>query len=428
MTAARPGTELSPARRDPDTGLAAPQVLLLVPARTYRAADFLAAATRMGIGLVVGSDGALPLGDHPVVHISTADPDGTTSRIMALGVQFDAVVAADTPMLALAAVVAGRMGLPHNPGPAITAAADKSLQRTAWAAAGVAQPRFRIVPADAPEGFLRQAATETRFPCVVKAASLSASQGVLRADDPAAAVTAAARIRRILAEARRPADEPLLVEQYVPGPELSVDGLLSNGTLAVTAVFDKPRTPDGPTFEETMLITPSRLPAPVLAAAIATAGQAARALGLTHGPIHAELRIDERAGQPRPAMLELAARSIGGLCSRALRFGGGMSLEELVLANALGRPTPGRQATRPAGVFMLPVARRGVLAAVDGRSDATAVPGITGLTVTIPLGQHVRPLPAGDRYLGFLFAEGDTWEQVEQALSAAYERLHIVIH
>ncbi len=288
----------------------APRVLLLVPARTYRTADFLTAAGRLGLDLVVGSDGALPLGD--------------------------------TPMLVLVTVVAERMGLPHNPVQAVIAANDKAEQRLRWAAAAVPQPKFRIVPAGASADSLRRAAAEAGFPCVVKAVSLSASRGILRADGPAAAVRAARRIRRILATARRPVHEPLLVEEYVPGPELSIDGLLTDGGLAVTAIFDKPCTSDGPTFEETVLISPSRLAKPVQDAAIATAGRAARALGLTHGPIHAELRIGQRDCQARPVMLELAARSIGGLCSRALRFGGGMSLEELVLANALGRPAPRR--------------------------------------------------------------------------------------
>ena len=217
------------------------------------------------------------------------------------------------------------------------------------------------------------------------------------------------------------------MEEYVPGPELSIDGLLTGGALTVTAVFDKPWTPEGPTFEETLLITPSRLPGPVLAAAIATAGQAARALGLTHGPIHAELRIDERGGRSRPVMLELAARCIGGLCSRALRFPGDTSLEELVLAHALGRPTPGYRGGRPSGVLMLPVPRPGVLRAVEGRAEAAATPGITGLSITIPVGQRVRPLPDGDRYLGFIFAEGDTQDRVERALGVARDRLRAVI-
>jgi biotin carboxylase len=264
------------------------------------------------------------------------------------------------------------------------------------------------------------------FPCVVKAVSLSASQGILRADDQAAAVTAARRIQRMLAAARRPSGEPLLVEEYLPGPELSIDGLLTGGDLTVTAMFDKPATPDGPTFEETLLVTPSRLPAPVRTAAIRTAGQAARALGLTTGPVHAELRVSDRGG---PAMLELAARCIGGLCSRALRFPGGKSLEELVLANALGHPAPpaGHQQARPSGVFMLPVPRPGVFRGVEGRASVTAVPGITGLTITIPAGQQVRPLPEGDRYLGFIFAEADTHEDVEKALTAATKRLRVII-
>lgn len=408
------------------------RVLLLVPARTYRAADFLLAAGRMRLDLVVASDGALPLGGHPVIPVSPADPDASVRRILARSGPVDAVVAADTPMLILAATVAARMGLPHNPVGAVRAATGKAAQRQRWAAAGVPQPSFRIVPAAG--DLVRQAAEAVGFPCVVKAVSLSASQGVLRAGDPAAAVEAARRIRRVLDEAERPAEEPLLVEEYLPGAELSIDGVLHDGDLTVTAVFDKPGAPDGPTFEETLLVSPSRLASGVLAAAVRTAADAARSLGLSTGPIHAELRTGDRG----PAMLELAPRSIGGLCSRALRFPGGASLEEIVLANALGRPLPaatGGSTTRPApagpvrpcGVFMLPVPRPGVLRAVEGRAGALAVPGITGLTITIPPGQRVRPLPDGDRYLGFIFAEGDTGPEVERALTAASERLRVII-
>jgi biotin carboxylase len=405
----------------------APRVLLLVPARTYRAADFLTAASRLGLDLVVGSDGALPLGGRPVVPVGRGEQERSADRIMAGAGAVAAVVAADAPMLILAAVIAGRMGLPHNSVDAVTAACDKAAQRRRWAAAQVAQPTFRVVPAAATEDALRQAAAEVGWPCVVKAASLSASQGVLRADDPAAAVAAARRVRQVLAGADHRADEPLLIEEYVPGPELSIDGLLTAGALTVTAVFDKPWTPEGPTFEETLLITPSRLAEPVLAAAIDAAGRAARALGLTHGPIHAELRIDERGGQPRPVMLELAARCIGGLCSRALRFPGGTSLEEMVLAHALGRPVPGHHGGRPSGVLMLPVPRFGVLRAVDGQPDAAATPGVTGISITVAVGQRVRPLPDGDRYLGFIFAEGDTQDRVERALAIARDRLRVVI-
>jgi biotin carboxylase len=404
-------------------------VLLLVPARTYRAADFLLAAARMDLNLVIGSDGALPLGDRPVIPVSLVDPDRSASRIAALCGPVDAVIAADTPMLELAATVAARLGLPHNPAEAIRNAADKARQRHRWADAGVPQPRFGIVPAAAPAGAIRQAAETVGLPCVVKAISLSASQGVLRADDAAAAVTAARRIREILAAARRPDREPLLIEEYLPGPEISIDGLVTGAGLTVTAVFDKPATPDGPTFEETLLVAPSRLSGPVLASAVATAGKAARALGLTCGPVHAELSIDDRGSQPRPAMLELAARSIGGLCSRALRFPDGQTLEELILANALGRPVPAASHApdQAAGVYMLPVPRAGMLRAVEGRDSAAAIPGITGLTITIPVGQPVRPLPDGDRYLGFIFAAATTRHEVEQALTAARDQLRVTI-
>ena len=399
---------------------AQPRVLLLVPARTYRAADFILAAERMRLDLVVASDGALPLG-RAVIPARSAEIDASARRILARAGVIDAVVAADTPMLVLAATVAAAMGLPHNPVDAVRAALDKAAQRQRWAAAGVPQPSFRLVPAG---DCVRQAAEAIGFPCVVKAVSLSASQGVLRADDPTAAVEAARRIRQILDDAERPADEPLLIEEYLPGPELSIDGVLTAGDLTVTAVFDKPGMPDGPTFEETLLVSPSRLATDTLAAAVRTAADAARSLGLSTGPVHAELRICDRG----PAMLELAPRSIGGLCSRALRFAGGASLEEIVLANALGRPIPGGGGpAAPCGIYMLPVPRPGILRAVEGKADALAVSGVTGLTITIPPGQRVRPLPDGDRYLGFVYAEADTPADVEEALTAAVARLRVVI-
>ena len=403
------------------------RVLLLVPARTYRATDFLIAASRMGLELVVGSDGALPLGGHPVVRVNPNDPERSVARLVAESGPVDAVVAADTPMLVLAAAAAARLGLPHNRVEAVRAAADKATQRRRWAAAGVAQPAFRIVPADASEEALQEAAARVGYPCVVKAVSLSGSQGVLRADDGAAAADAARRIRQILRVAGRPTDEPLLVEAYIPGWELSVDGLLTRGELTVTAVFDKPDTPEGPTFEETVLLTPSRLPQQILCEALRAAERAAGALGLRYGPIHAELRLDTRHRGRRPTMLELAARSIGGLCSRALCFLDGASLEQLVLANALDRRVTTQRLARPAGVLMLHVERAGVLHAVHGRTQAAAVPGITGLSITTPVGQPVQPLPEGDRYLGFVFAEAATHQEVQEALRAARRRLRVVI-
>lgn len=403
------------------------RVLLLIPAASYRATDFLIAAKRLELDLVIGSDGALPLGGHPTVRVDLGDLDGSATRLVSDIGSVDAVVAVDAQMLVLAARLAASLGLPHNPIDAVMAAEDKAGQRRLWARAGVPQPAFQIVTADAAPDAIAGTAVELGFPCVVKAVSLSGSRGVLRADDKASVTAAAIQIREILREAERPDHEPILIEQYVPGWELSIDGLLTDGTLTVTAVFDKPDTPEGPTFEETVLITPSRLPERVLAPAITVAERAAASLGLRHGPIHAELRIDERNCEEQPIILELAARSIGGLCSRALRFLGGVTLEEMVLMNSLGSRVTPVQPTRAAGVLMLPVERAGILEGIEGRAEALAVPGITGLSITIPLGQFVRPLPWGDRYLGFIFADGDENRQVQNALRSARQRLRPVI-
>ena len=333
----------------------------------------------------------------------------------------DAVVAADTPMLVLAATVAAAMGLPHNPVDAVRAATDKAAQRQRWAAAGVPQPSFRLVPAG---DCVRQAAEAVGFPCVVKAVSLSASQGVLRADDPAAAVEAARRIRQVLDDAERPADEPLLIEEYLPGPELSIDGVLTAGDLTVTAVFDKPGMPDGPTFEETLLVSPSRLAAGTLAAAVRTAADAARSLGLSTGPVHAELRICDRG----PAMLELAPRSIGGLCSRALRFPGGASLEEIVLANALGRPVPaGAGPAAPVRGVHAPGAAPGHPARGRGQGRRPGRARRHRADDHDPARPAGPPAPGRRPLPGVRLRRGRHPGDVEQALTAAVARLRVVI-
>jgi biotin carboxylase len=285
-------------------------------------------------------------------------------------------------------------------------------------------PRFWSFPlAAGPEA----AAREVGYPCVLKPLIFSASRGVIRADDPAGFSAAWGRIARLLkhtAPERREREEEaartLLVEAFVPGAEVAVEGLLRGGALEVLAIFDKPDPLDGPYFEETIYVTPSRHPAPLLAAIEETTAAGARALGLVEGPIHAELRLPPGG----PVVLEIAARSIGGLCSRTLRFGAGLSLEEVLVAHAMGLPlAPHRREARASGVMMLPIPRRGVLHGVRGVDAARGVAGVDDVVITVPDGREVVPLPDGDSYLGFLFAHGETPAEVEAALRAAHGRL-----
>jgi biotin carboxylase len=255
---------------------------------------------------------------------------------------------------------------------------------------------------------------------VLKPLNRSGSQGVIRANTPDEAEAAAARIREIVGDP----EAELLVERFVPGEEVAVEAILTDGELEVLAVFDKPDPLDGPYFEETLYVTPSRLPAEALARAEIVTARACSAIGLVEGPVHAELRLEG----DRINVIEVAARSIGGLCARTLRFGAGIALEELVLRHALGLSLDGLEREAGAsGVMMLPIPRAGTLHEVGGQDAARAVPGVTGLDITIPRGRRVVPLPEGDRYLGFLFAQCDTPEEVERSLRAAHANLEIVI-
>jgi biotin carboxylase len=388
---------------------------MLLPTATYRATDFLAAAARLGVDVVVGSEHrqalARLMGDRAVV-VPLGAIDAAVEVVVALHrrTPLDAVLAVDDQGVAVAAAAAERLGLGHNPPEAVALTKDKARMRDRLAAASLPQPAYRVV---APGTDVASAATEVGYPCVVKPVSRSASQGVIRVDDERQAAAAGIRIRAILGDG----PDPLLVERFVPGAEVAVEGLLRGGRLEVLAVFDKPDPMDGPFFEETIYVTPSRQPPSALAAIEATAARGAEALGLLEGPVHIELRISA-AGMV--TVLELAARSIGGLCARALRFGAGVSLEEVIVRHALGLGLDDL-AREPAasGVMMLPIRSAGVLAGVFGQERALAVEGVVGIEISIAPGRPVVPLPEGDRYLGFVFARGTTAAAVEDALRRA---------
>jgi biotin carboxylase len=401
------------------------RVLLLLPTTTYRTQAFLDAARALGVEVVCASDRPNALearAPDTLLTLDFNDPDAAAEvvRRFAQSHALDAVVGVDDLTTVAAAAIAERLGLPANPVGAAAAARDKLEMRRRLAAAGVPVPGFRPVSLDDDPAVAGRAVA---YPCVLKPLALSASRGVIRADTLEEFNAAVRRIAGILAAAGD-RSRTLLVEEFVPGAEVALEGLLVGGALHTLALFDKPDPLDGPFFEETIYVTPSRLPAPAQAELSTVTGRAAAALGLREGPVHAELRLD--AGRPR--VIEVAARSIGGLCSRVLRFGAGLTLEQLILRHALGRKIESYElARRPAGVMMIPIPRGGRLEAVTGTERAREVPGIEEVVITAHRGQELVPLPEGWQYLGFIFARADTPETVERALREAHARLRIEI-
>jgi biotin carboxylase len=317
------------------------------------------------------------------------------------------------------------LGLRHNPVEAVRATRDKSATRRLLAAAGRPGPRFSCIALDADPV---RAAAGARYPCVLKPLSLSTGRGVIRADDPAQFVAAFRRIRRILLDpdvARlKGATGELLVEDYLAGQEFALEGLLEQGRLRVLALFDKPDPMDGPTFEETLLVTPSRQPSTVQRAIVEEVRRSCAALGLRHGPVHAELRLTDG----KPWLIELGARTIGGLCSSVLRFGDDVTLEQLVLLQTLGRDLSGIERESAAvGVMMLPIPEAGILGEVRGVDEARSVAHVQGVTISLHRGAAVVPLPEGHSYLGFVFARAETADQVEAALRQAHRCLKFEI-
>lgn len=420
-------------RREPfgASGREVKRVLLLFPATTYRAEDFLTAAARLMVEVVVGVDEGSTLRGlqpHRLLTLPFDDMAAASRAVLDFTRHYpiDAVVGVDEETTVVAAALAAQLGLTHISLESAAATWDKYQLRQHLSAAGVPVPRFQRLRLDSDP---HDVAHSISYPCVLKPLFLSASRGVIRADTPTEFVRAFIRIRRILSEpsVRRRGQalaQYLLVEDYIPGGEVAVEGLMVAGELHVLALFDKPDPLEGPYFEETIYVTPSRLPTLSQQAIIQCTQRACAALGLNEGPIHAELRINA-AG---PWVIEVAARTIGGLCSRTLRFGLGLTLEELVLRHALRLPIPTYERRSGAsGVMMIPVPRRGILRDVSGLAEASNVPGIEGVTITLHRGEEVIPLPEGSRYLGFIFARAETPESVQGALREAHRCLTFVI-
>ncbi len=398
--------------------------LLLAAATTgYQTGAFAEAAARAGLSLTLATDRCHvlddPWGDR-AIPLRFEDPPSAAAAMEAAG-PFDGIVAVGDHPAFLAALAAERLGLPFHPSAAVAAASDKFLARGRFQSAGLAVPAFFRLSLDAEPA---EAAARAPYPCVLKPLGLSGSRGVIRAASPSEFLAAFQRIRTLLespalARARRPQDAFLQVEAFIPGAEFALEGLLTGGRLRTLALFDKPDPLDGPFFEETIYVTPSRQPPAVQRAIEETVQSAVAALGLSHGPIHAEMRVNAKGVW----MLEVAPRPIGGLCAKALP-----GLEEMILRHAAGLEPGSIRLPAPASaVMMIPIPRAGVYAGFQGAGEALGTPGIVELAVTAKPGQHLLPLPEGHSYLGFLFAAADSPAGAEAALRTAHSRLEFDI-
>ncbi len=402
--------------------------LLLIGATTgYQTRVFASAAAKLGYELVLATDRCHvlddPWGDRAIA-LRFEDPPGAAATLETEA-RVDGVVAVGDRAAYIAALAAERLGIPYNSPDSVAASRNKFLARQRFRAAGLLVPEFhRVALADGPN----RPAKEAPYPCVLKPLGLSASRGVIRANDAKEFIAAFQRIERLLADPdiarlREDQDRYLQVESFIAGREFALEGILTAGQLRVLALFDKPVPLDGPFFEETIYTTPSREDGATQDAIVRTTEGAVKALGLAHGPIHAEMRVEIHNNQEGVWMLEVAARPIGGLCARVLP-----GLEELILRHAAGEDTRSiAMPTQAAGVMMIPIPREGIYVDVEGLDQARSEPGIEDVVITAKQGQKLVPLPEGASYLGFIFARAETPDAIERALRSSHRQLRFEI-
>jgi len=408
------------------------RLLLLTSKLGYQTRSFSEAARKLGVEIMFATDRCHQLDDpwnDQAIAVHFEEPETAAYSILETlrGNEPDGVLALGDRSVITAAYVARGLGIFHNHPASVESCRSKEKMREAFRVSGLRTPGFRalpIVPTPDP------ALSGIKFPCVVKPICLSASQGVMRANNAAEFRRAVERLAHLLQSpelraSRDPELDRMIVEDYIPGREVAVEGLITEGVLRVLAIFDKPDPLEGPYFEETIYVTPSRLSREQQEAIARCARDSARALGLIHGPIHAEFRVNDDGVWP----LEIAPRPIGGLCARALRFGPELiSLEELLVRHAVG--LNGTELEREAiasGVMMIPVPANGILERVEGVEEASAVENIAYIEITARLHDKIISWPEGSSYLGFIFARSDEPEKVERALRDAHDKLKFVV-
>jgi biotin carboxylase len=404
------------------------RLLILASKLGYQTRGFADAAERLGVEVRFGTDRCHqlenPWGDEALALHFERPREAAEEIVRALRTSPpDGVIALGDRATPAAAFAAQAFGIRGNSPEAVEACRNKLRQREVLSAAGVPVPEFFSF-STAHE--MSHVLSRVKFPCVVKPLTLAASQGVIRANNPQEFEQAVERIRTLLTSPeiqilREPSLDHLLVEKYIPGIEVAIEGLLDDGRLRVLAIFDKPDPLEGPYFEETIYVTPSRLPREAQKALIECAERTVCALGLTTGPLHAEFRVNEEG----PWVLEAAPRPIGGLCSRALRFGPQqISLEELLVRHALGLGGSDLEREESAsGVMMIPVPRSGIFDGVEGIEAVERIAGVEEIRITARLRDYVAAWPDGVSYLGFIFARAISPAEAEAALRAAHAKL-----
>lgn len=384
----------------------------------------MSAAQSLGVDVLVASTS-----EHSLVsavaeglRIDLDQPEKTLETLLSIAHErpFVGIIATDDSAVTLAAQAAEALGLPHNSPQAVELTHRKDLARAQLTKHNVPVPAFSRIDLKAD---LTQQTKKLSYPCVIKPLSLSGSRGVIRANNPEQAVAAAKRIAAIVNKLATEDDRRyLLVEEYLPGIEVAVEGMLNNGELHVLALFDKPDPLEGPYFEETYYITPSRLPDAQQTLISQRVSEACTAYGLMHGPVHAELRLHNNEAW----ILEVAARTIGGQCAQLLKQGTGYGLEELVIAHAISKTLPTQKTSSAAGVLMIPIPKAGILRRVEGLPAARKVKYIVDVEIYVREGYELIPLPEGAAYLGFIFAQAAEPSQVEAALREAHAQLNFV--
>ena len=219
-------------------------------------------------------------------------------------------------------------------------------------------------------------------------------------------------------------DQDLIIEEFVDGSEYALEGNLINSELNKIVIFDKPINYKEPYFEESIYIAPTGLPDKTQKEIVNLIGKACKKLGLENGPVHVEFKIHNK----EIFIIEINPRMIGGLCSRCLSFGlFKTSLEEIALHAFLNNELKSIDLlSNFVGVLMIPTPISGKFISIN-KNELESIPNVSGVEITVSENSNLLEPPFGDKYLGFVFSQGDSKEKVMESLTLALDLANPII-
>ena len=390
------------------------KLLLVIPENSYKSNDFVTSAEKLDLDFLVITDSQQVSGqfsDTVIIHSFDEELENDVKEKLQ---DVTHILPVDHSALKFSAYLVDLLKAKGNNTKSINTAMNKFESRKIFNSISEIKIQNAIVKKiEDIEIFINENGTS-----VLKPIYGTASKSVIKVES---FQENKAEVEKLMQDC---SDQDLIIEEFVDGSEYALEGNLINSELNKIVIFDKPINYKEPYFEESIYIAPTEIPDKTQKEIVNLIGKACKKLGLENGPVHVEFKIHNK----EIFIIEINPRMIGGLCSRCLSFGlFKTSLEEIALHAFLNNELKSIDLlSNFVGVLMIPTPISGKFISIN-KNELESIPNVSGVEITVSENSNLLEPPFGDKYLGFVFSQGDSKEKVMESLTLALDLANPII-